>query len=152
MLLAPRRVGHFGDDGLDSLIGIEAVVEADRIHREAEVAEVRQQPNRTSWPLSGASRHQVADRFGQRLVRRPEMVAATKPGQVRSIGRPQPAATKQRRQFVQIDVQQEQSISETRDRPERIADAEPRLRKCSFACSLRRLRQVELDRHFYTPW
>ena len=46
--LVPRRIGDLGDDVLDAaILGVEAVVERHRIEADAEVAQVRQHPDRT---------------------------------------------------------------------------------------------------------
>ena len=52
--LAPRRVGDVGDHGLDALaVGVEAVVEAHRVEDVADVAQVREQPDRAGGPDAG---------------------------------------------------------------------------------------------------
>ena len=97
MLLVPGRVVDFGNDGLDVLVsGIKAVVEADRIHFKAQVAKMRQQPDRTLGSPAESRCHQIAHCFVQRLIRWPEVVGSSKPGDRRPSGGPQATASKQR--------------------------------------------------------
>ena len=66
--LAPRRVGDFGDDGLDARVrGVEAVVEAHRVEAVAEVAQVREQadgPARPHARFAPATRSRTASSSG----------------------------------------------------------------------------------------
>ncbi len=111
--LFPGRIGDLGDDGFQALaIGGIAVEQADRVEAETEIARMRQQADRAGGALTALSRHFIAHAIRQRLRRVAEMVGAPPPGQVGTPGRPQPAAGEHLIEFVQIQPEQKQAVTE----------------------------------------
>lgn len=105
--LVPGRIGDFRDDGFQALaIGGIAVIQADRIEAEAEIARMRQQADRAGGALTALSRHLSPHAIRQRQHRVAEMVGAPPPGQVSAPGRPQPASGKHLIEFVQVQPEQ----------------------------------------------
>ena len=127
--LAPGRVRHLGDDGLDAARRrVEAVVEADGVEAVAEVAQVREQPNRAV-----RARSRCAPRTSSRTARR--AARRDRRGGRRGETRRAPAGgpttsrqpSKQRGQLVEVEVDHEERIAQlVLDRPE-AAVADPAL-------------------------
>jgi hypothetical protein len=61
MLLAPGCVVDLGDNTLKAITLVETVVETDGIHREAEVPQMSQQPDRSSRAKSQVCLHEIAN-------------------------------------------------------------------------------------------
>ena len=87
MLLTPRRICDFGNNGFDQAVGrIETKIKADRIEAVPEVTKMCQQANRPGRPMTRLRFHKVAHVAIQRDVRIAQVVAPTKPGHVGSVG------------------------------------------------------------------
>ena len=114
--LAPRRVRDLGDDRLDVLAGrVEAVVEADRVEAVPERAQLGEE--RGSAPPAGrrsAFRPRRGPRGRAGSHAGPEVVAATEAQQAGPRDG-QPAA-EQRRQLVEVEVEQRQPVAELASR------------------------------------
>ena len=77
MALAPRRIRDLADHGLESLaVAREAVVDADRIEDEAEIARAREQSNGTARSVAEAMFDQLADTDVEWPLRVAEMIGA----------------------------------------------------------------------------
>ena len=111
--LAPWRVGDLGEHEAHALVRVvEAVVEGDRIERMAQVAQVRQQPDRTPGPLAGALGHGIPHTLVQRPVGRADEVRAAKPSRRRPPRRPAPERVEHPGQLGQVQIRHEERIAE----------------------------------------
>lgn len=110
--LLPGRVGDLGNDPAQAVVTIEAVVEADRIEHMAEVAQMREQADRTVRALAGVGLHAIAHCFIQWNSWVAEIIAATELRQVGAPYRPQPTLRKHPIQFGQIQIHQKQLVAE----------------------------------------
>ena len=110
--LAPRGVGDFRHDRLESLAGlIEAVIKAHRVHAITKIAQMRQQPDRPVGAGSGVLLDQAPHGFVERKFGGPKVVRPAEPGKCRAARGPEGCRIEQRRQLREVDIQHEQPVA-----------------------------------------
>ena len=109
----PRRVGDFGDDGVqrDAVIRI-AVIEAHRIEAVAEIAQVRKHADRTFRSAPGCFAHartHGVDKWHGWIA---QIIVAAELREIAPVHRPQPAPDEHAIEFGQVQVQHVHLVAE----------------------------------------
>jgi spermidine/putrescine transport system ATP-binding protein len=113
MPLVPGRVGDLRHDRLDGLPGrVVDVVQADRVEVVAEVAQVREQPDRAPRPHARLALDGVAYRLVQRLARVAVEILPAEPADGGSARRPEPVPVEEPGQFREVDEREEDTVAE----------------------------------------